>query len=504
MTMYDHSYPPVLEAAATYRDLIAATHSHVLRDGTIGTFSERHVQCIWYDPALRPQTLHTRNGEQVVVLDPGRWNREAGPDFSDATLLIKPELRRIQGDVEIHIHPADWEHHGHADDPRYRRVIAHITFFPSLEPPARLPPGTLEIALASALKQNPAFRMQTIDTNAYPFAARLQQCACGILLKEHTNIDPTTLLYTAGCYRFEQKIHAMTAALKHCRTDDLLYHQTMCSLGYKQNSKTFAQLAQMAPFHTISQRSPLEAYAILMGTAGLLPATLPTNAPAENKKFVRQLWDIWWQQRPDTAPPITLAWKGPAGRPANQPARRLAAAAALFTRAAPWQQVLTASLKPKSLAELRTLFTPPPPLDFWRTHTTLEQPTASTNKALMGKDRLAAWLNNVVLPLAAAAGTKPQTLLPLYRPEQINAIVRQTANRLLGRDHNPALYRNAGILQHGLLQIFQDFCSKGCHDCALADALRKGAFNDVASRPTDWRVPAPPAPQHPRNQIPAP
>jgi hypothetical protein len=52
--------------------------------------------------------------------------------------------------------------------------------------------------------------------------------------------------------------------------------------------------------------------------------------------------------------------------------------------------------------------------------------------------------------------------------------MRETANALFSRDHNPALYAGNGLLQQGLLQIHHDFCLNaraGCANCALAQAL---------------------------------
>ena len=88
--------------------------------------SERHVQAIWYDAALRPGDLRTSGGAKVRVVDPGRWNLEAGPDFRDAVLEIGTDRRRVRGDVEIHVHAADWTSHGHIGDPEYANVVAHV------------------------------------------------------------------------------------------------------------------------------------------------------------------------------------------------------------------------------------------------------------------------------------------------------------------------------------------------------------------------------------------
>lgn len=466
-----------LPQADAYRALFEGTHVHLLRDGSAKVFSERHVQCVWFDPALRPDQLYTRTGERVEVLDPGRWNREAGPDFLDAILRITPEQRCIQGDVEIHIHPTDWEHHGHTNDSRYDRVVAHVTFFPGLGPPKGLPGGTIEIALEKALEKQPNFHLERIDTSAYPFSARIQSCACAILLKDPTTVDPASLFHAAGCYRLEQKVKGMRHAIRHGTINDVLYHKTMDMLGYKQHRESFRSLASLVPLASIKDCKPLEAYAILMGTAGLLPKNPRTAIPSENARFIRKVWDIWWRHKNTTSSTAPMQWQGPIGRPANNPARRLAAAATFFTQPAPWQTVMTALQSSSPLKALRESFTPRGDLQFWLHHNTWETKTLAKPHALMGPGRIAAWINNVLLPLAAADGTPIESLLPLYQPEPINAIIRQTAARLLGRDHNPALYCRSGIMQQGIIQIFQDYCSGGCHACALADALRQGAFS---------------------------
>jgi hypothetical protein len=79
-----------------------------------------------------------------------------------------------------------------------------------------------------------------------------------------------------------------------------------------------------------------------------------------------------------------------------------------------------------------------------------------------------------VLPLLAATGEDMESLLPALPPEEINSVMRETAHRLFGRDHNPSLYAKSGLRQQGLMQIFHDYClaeRAGCATCTFADAL---------------------------------
>ncbi len=57
----------------------------------------------WFRYAKRlSRKLRTNSGDRVVVIDPGVPNRDSGPDFQNAMLLIGGVA--VKGDVEIHLH----------------------------------------------------------------------------------------------------------------------------------------------------------------------------------------------------------------------------------------------------------------------------------------------------------------------------------------------------------------------------------------------------------------
>ena len=174
--------------------------------------TERHVQAIWYDAALRPARLCTRRGSDVTVVSPGEWNLGAGPDFRNAVLELGKERRRVVGDVEIHLCPNDWDLHGHGADPRYRNVVAHVTW--GCGPvPSSLPPGAVSIWLGRFVTSDPAFSAEQIDLMAYPYA-RLPE---GIRpCEEALGHDPDralALLRTAGEHRLRMKARRLAGRL---------------------------------------------------------------------------------------------------------------------------------------------------------------------------------------------------------------------------------------------------------------------------------------------------
>ncbi|MBI2441296.1 MAG: DUF2851 family protein [Lentisphaerae bacterium] len=472
-----------------------------------GPYTERHLQCVWFDEGLRPKNLKTERGQEIIVEHPGQWNLEEGPDFLGAVLRVLPEGRRLTGDVEIHVHPGAWQQHGHAKNPAYARVIAHVTYFPGAAPRAALPEGAIQVALQDALAANPFFSFESLDLSAYPYAARARATPCAQVLQGWDPGRVAQLLETAGEQRLQAKTARMAGAIAAQGFAQTLYEEVMAALGYKNNRAPFRCLAQRLPLETLralSAGDPLKAYALLMGVAGLLPRQTPGRWDAATRVFVRRLWDHWWKQQAALgATALRRAdWKLSGLRPQNHPQRRLMLAALLFAgkpelearlsalpaaEAAEAIKLMAALFPPLADATLRSkpsLRSTSPPADkpetetYWQRRLTFGGKPQETPIALMGEGRIAALIANVLLPLLAAAGNRSVMRPAFLRhlpPEEDNQILRQTARNLLGADHNPALYRS-GLRQQGLLQIFHDFCltdRSRCATCALLAALKK-------------------------------
>ena len=87
----------------------------------------------------------------------------------------------------------------------------------------------------------------------------------------------------------------------------------------------------------------------------------------------------------------------------------------------------------------------------------------------IGAGRAGAMLTNAIMPYALATGVLAEMPEWLF-PEDVSAPVRQMAFRLLGRDHNPALYARNGLLIQGLLHLHHTFCratDPACATCPL-------------------------------------
>jgi len=450
MSLYDFHALDRFPLARFYRELppLARPGVREPEPSLQDPFTERHLHCIWFDDRLRPAPLATLRGEPIVLHTPGRWNFEAGPDFLDAEWSVAG--RRVRGDVEIHIRPMDWKHHGHHEDPRYRNVRLHVTYEPGSLPPGLLPPACEETALRAALDQRSHFFFDSIDTSAYPWDIDGPLSTLRLHCQDMDDEHRGALLDAAGQERLRRKTLRMARAVQAVGPEQALYQAVLRALGYKQNADSCEELARRIPLHELRREAagdPDTAYALLLGTAGLLPHEehgrgLPPWADT------RRLWNIWWRHQ-QTFSERQLApdhWRLDSCRPGNHPVRRLRAAADLFAAPPHMENILRVSPDESPITWLK------------RCRKTLQVREPGDGIRLIGPERAAAIVVNALLPWRAVMepGEVPMDLLRALPGEPANALARNAAHALFGPNHHPRLWRGT-LRKQGLLQFHEDF-----------------------------------------------
>lgn len=376
--------------------------------------SERQMQAIWYDAALRPRQLTTNRGSAITVISPGEWNLGAGPDFKNAVLEVGAAHRRVEGDVELHLCPADWDFHGHGADPNYRNVVAHVTWEPGRVPKS-LPEQSLSIWLGRFVTSETLDALSRIDLRAYPYA-RLPSGVC--LCESSIGHDPKTacrVLRMAGQHRLRMKARRLAGRIGAAagNRSQVYYEEIMTALGYRKNAVQFRHVAERVPIADLPQE----------------------NASARAALLVAGSFEDWDRS---------------SCRPNNSPERRLESAADVFTTTA------TMDLADESDFSARTC---------------RRMIKTMCGEHCMGKGRAAAVLANVIAPFALAEG-RLQTVPEWLPPEDISMPIRLMAFRLFGSEHDASIYSGNGLLLQGLIQIQRDYCIKNhpeCDECSLPE-----------------------------------
>ena len=70
--------------------------------------------------------MKTTDEDDIEILQVGRINSDAGPDFLEAKLKIGETI--WAGNVEIHVRASDFILHGHKTDPNYEKLILHVVY----------------------------------------------------------------------------------------------------------------------------------------------------------------------------------------------------------------------------------------------------------------------------------------------------------------------------------------------------------------------------------------
>lgn len=380
----------------------------------MNNLTEKHIQAIWYDPALRPSDLCTCDGRKVNVIHPGEWNLEAGPDFQHAVLEIGDAHYRVTGDVEIHICPNDWDFHKHGSDPRYHNVIAHVTWQGGSIPKS-LPHNALSIWLGHLMAKDKRFSLDQIDLSAYPYAQISNDAnpCTTIVGKNHAITEKALRL--AGEHRLRMKSRRIAGRIGAARGNrrQIFYEEIMMSLGYKNNSTQFRHIAERIPIDCM----PID------------------REIAESAMTVASSFEAFIRS---------------GCRPNNAPERRIMNAAGIFTDTQIMKLIDATNFSKESCENMLKII---------------------CKNHYIGKARAASILANVIVPFALAEdriNSIPQWL----PPEDISRPIKVMATRLLGRDHNPVKsYSKNNILIHGLLQLYRDCCKKFQMDCGKCTKL---------------------------------
>src|ERR1700741_1454585 len=92
--------------------------------GLTEKWNELEWQAMWYSGSFGT-TFRAVSGSLVEIIQFGFWNREPGPDFVHASVRFDGG-KILEGDLEFDMHVADWERHGHSQNPAFANAVLHL------------------------------------------------------------------------------------------------------------------------------------------------------------------------------------------------------------------------------------------------------------------------------------------------------------------------------------------------------------------------------------------
>ena len=472
---------------------------------------ERLVRCFWFDQHFATDDLRSADGRKLRVLSPGWWNLEAGPDFRNAVIRLANEPI-LKGDVELHVDASAWYSHGHHQDPAYNSVILHVALRnDSGETTIRNAAGqdVPQFILEPYLTAGVGELSEAVNPEDYPETSDSSMGLCNTAIREKA-VDGHWLgvfFDYAGDQRALARMRRWEHLFNTIGCEAAIQCGVMEALGFKKNKSQFALLARLAPPGKLKQiaagqppdEKRLRIEAALFGLSGLLDQEAKTDPDEEAADYIESTRKRWTDLKgcfPEGGMDARQ-WVFTGSRPVNFPTRRIAAAAAFLAERVE-RGLLNALLSclPPETGRLRQkdvtgarksfegLFTGAGG-GFWQTRCTFGGKRMARPIGLVGKDRAALILVNVVVPalLLHARGNNDTDLEHLLYSIYVKlprlpltSVETAMVQRIFAGDLQAAKIISNARRQQGLYQIFKDFCEKddrGCRRCALLAELNK-------------------------------
>lgn len=416
--------------------------------------TELELQARWFAGDFG-RRFRSTCGKEIEVVQFGTWNRESGPDFTDAAIRVD-DGDVIRGSIEFDLTDRSWESHRHATNPAFDDAVLHVFVH-----------GNDQTFFTRTTSHRNVLQVR-VDLAALPetFAANVPLARpgrCQAPFRGLADERVNSVLTAASKFRLQRKAARLRAIIDAHGTDEALYQELAAALGYKSNKLPFTLIAQRVPLASLrSQRDDSEP--LLFGIAGFLAQPDLTIYENETRNYVRALWDRWWPRR-DEMERLVLQpalWRYTGARPLNHPQRRLGALATIVRE---WNG-LASALASSDAADSTAKFLVRLRHEFWDRQYTLTSDPAPKQMALIGKSRVAEILANVVFPFLEAGGAERWTDYEKLPAQLSNRRLETAVTRLFGDNPRRARFVKTIAQQQGLLQIYEDFCLQDNSDCA--------------------------------------
>lgn len=421
---------------------------------------EEFLHYLWKYNLYDQERLTDEDGNKITVINPGEYNRDSGPDFFNARLIIDGTL--WAGNVEIHVRASHFDTHGHYSNPNFDNIILHVV----AENDKKIFNSRGEAIPATRLIYDSRLYDSYQNLVNNPFVI-----ACQHDIGKLDQVFVRHWISTLVVERLQDKCGQISRLLSETGNDweEVLYRLLVRYFGFRVNTEPFEMLAKALPFKVIRKHSddPFQIEAMLFGTAGMLDEALFREALSD-AYYVRLIKEYKILSAKYSLKPLHgWIWKFARLRPANFPTIRISQLSAMLSvTGGLFSRVLEADdvNRLKDLLEVSAS-------EYWNDHYVFGKKSRKYQKSTgtQAKDII---LINAIIPLIFMYGRvrdsvdiceKAMSFLEEIHPEE-NSIIDE--------------WRNAGIISdsafdtQGLIQLRNNYCKKRkCIDCRIGARL---------------------------------
>jgi hypothetical protein len=417
---------------------------------------EEFLHFIWENKLYRDESLFTEEGESLRVLNPGRHNTNAGPDFFDARIRIGETL--WAGNIEIHHKASDWNRHGHQNDPVYRNTILHV------------------VALSDIQVQNDSGSRVPVLTIKWP---KWIENNYETLITSHDWIGCASKLYQVDPFRIrfflngvvierlKHRIETISSLLSETKDDwgETFYIMLARSFGLKENALPFEMVARSLSQQVLARHhdSLFQTEALFFGQAGLLGEELFGDQYYLDLRKEYRFLAIKY----GLTPVAGHLWKFMRMHPGNFPTIRLAQFAALVHHSS---GLFSSVNEAQNIDDLRKLFTIKAS-GYWDNHYSFNKQSVKREK-VFGEQIFSLVVINVIVPFYFLYGDNQNKLILKDRALEILEQMPPEKNSLINRWSSAGIVAVNALESQALLQLQHNYCElRRCLGCTIGHKI---------------------------------
>ena len=421
---------------------------------------EEFLHYLWKYSLYDQESLFDNEKNKIIVLSPGEYNRDSGPDFFNARISIAGTV--WAGNVEIHTRSSHFDNHGHQNDPAFNNVILHIV----AENDKRVfnirgeEVLTIEIKFDLSLYEKYTF----LVNNPYLIACQDDITELDYIIVRHW-------LNSLVIERFQSKSISILKIFSETGNDweETFYRLLARYFGFRVNTEPFEMLASALPLRIIRKHTDnrFQIEALLFGTAGLLDEGLFKEALSD-EYYLNLIKEYTILSSKYSLQPLHgWIWKFSRLRPSNFPTIRLSQLATMLSIAG---GLFSKVLEATDIKQIKELFEVTAS-SYWDDHFVFGKKSRNFTKTT-GSLATDIFLINAVIPVIFVYGQsrdcqdiseKALVFLEKINPEE-NIIISEW--NAAGIEADSAFYSQA------LIQLRNEYCKKRkCLDCRIGNKI---------------------------------
>jgi hypothetical protein len=421
---------------------------------------EEFLHYLWKYSLYDQERLVDNEKHKIIVLNPGEYNRDSGPDFFNARIIVGGTV--WAGNVEIHTKSSHFNNHGHQNDPAFNNVILHVV----AENDRRVYNTRGEEILTVELSYDSSYYDKYISLVNNPYII-----ACQDGLRE---IDPILIRHWLNSLIIERFQSRSEFILKiYSETghdwDETFYRLITRYFGFRVNTEPFEMLATALPFRIIRKHSDniFQIEALLFGTSGLLDQGLFKEALADEyyQNLIKEYTIL--RTKYSLQPLHGWLWKFSRLRPSNFPTVRLSQLASMLSVAG---GLFSKIIEARDVKSIKGLFEVPAST-YWDNHFTFGKKSRCFTKHT-GSQAADLLLINSVIPLIFVYGQSRDNQEIYERALSFLEEIPPEKNVILSEWETAGMNAESSFYSQALIQLRNEYCKKRkCLDCRIGSKI---------------------------------